>query len=395
MPASPNETVPANEAVLDVEWHLILLACSADTPSHKSESLRRLLRNPLRWPKALELADQHGVQSQVYRALLAVEDAVPVPIMQLLRQSYQNNVHKTLLLSRELIEIMECLASASVDAMPYKGLALSQLLYGDVAQRQAGDIDLLVRPPRDLTRIRQALSPLGYRSHLSLNLWEERAYLKSGYELSFDGKAGPNLLEVQWAIQPRFYAFDFDIEALFARAVTIDVTGCPMKTLSSGDLLLVLSAHAAKHAWGRLIWLCDIAQLVNSQQLDWDWIRAEANQLGIARIVGVTLTLANRLLDLTLPAAIQDCLTDRAVSQLADEIQASVAKQLAVNAESLAYFRLVLQLRERRADQIKFLSRLVFTPGPGEWNTVSLPRALFPLYRLVRVFRLAGRVARS
>ncbi len=129
-----------------------------------------------------------------------------------------------------------------------------------------------------MPRIRDAVRELGYTPHLSLSEAEERAYLKSGYEYAFDGAAGPNLLEVQWAIQPRFYAVDFDMDALFQRGVTITVAGHPMKTPSLEDLFLVLSAHAAKHVWGRLIWLCDIARLMSlpDLELELDRIAGEA-----------------------------------------------------------------------------------------------------------------------
>ena len=42
---------------------------------------------------------------------------------------------------------------------------------------------------------------------------------------------------------------------------------------------------------------------------------------------------------------------------------------------------------------MRFLtSPRIFTPGPGEWAAVRLPRPLFPLYRLVRLSRLAARL---
>jgi hypothetical protein len=63
--------------------------------------------------------------------------------------------------------------------------------------------------------------------------------------------------------------------------------------------------------------------------------------------------------------------------------------------ESASYFRLMLRLRERRRDQMRFLTRLIFTPGPGEWAVVRLPEPLFPLYRLVRVTRLAAKLVRA
>ena len=60
--------------------------------------------------------------------------------------------------------------------------------------------------------------------------------------------------------------------------------------------------------------------------------------------------------------------------------------------ETIAYFRLMTELRERRRDRVSFWWRLLVTPGAGEWSAVQLPRPLFPLYRVVRVFRLAGRL---
>jgi hypothetical protein len=59
--------------------------------------------------------------------------------------------------------------------------------------------------------------------------------------------------------------------------------------------------------------------------------------------------------------------------------------------EKLSYFRLMMRLRERRWDRVRFASRLALTPGPGEWQAVRLPRPLFPLYRIVRLARLAAR----
>ena len=96
---------------------------------------------------------------------------------------------------------------------------------------------------------------------------------------------------MQWAIQPRFYAVDFDQERVFQRALMIAVAGHAMKTPSPNDLFLVLALHAAQHVWGQLIWLCDVAKLACLTSLDWNGIASQARQLGIVRILRVTLLL--------------------------------------------------------------------------------------------------------
>jgi hypothetical protein len=387
--------MPGTSATLEAEWSFLQTACSDLSRPQKIDRIRLLSRPPIRWNLLLELADRHGTQPLLYQALTAVEDAVPPAEMSTLKRLYQINLHKALFLSRELIRIVDCLSALGLEVMPYKGVALAELAYGDIALRHAGDIDLLIRP-HDFPRIRDAARELGYTPHLSLSPPEERAYLKSGYECAFDGAAGPNLLELQWAIQPSFYAVDFDMDALFQRAVTVSVAGHPMKTPSSEDLLLVLSAHAAKHVWGRLVWLCDIARIMGLPTLDWTWIASQAKSLGIVRILRVTMFLANRLLSATIPPATQASLPeDPGAAALVDEIQTHIASEAVFNVESLAYFRLMMRLRERPLDRLRFLRRLALTPGPSEWQAVRLPAPLFPLYRLVRLSRLAARLVRS
>src|ERR1035438_7412404 len=389
--------MPGAGATLEAEWSFLQAACAEIPRPEKMDRIRLLSRQSIRWNLLLDLADRHGTQPLLYQALVGIEDADAVPPVEMsaLKQRYQINLHKALFVARELIHIVEHLSALGIEVMPYKGVALAEMAYGDIALRHAGDIDLLIRS-HDFPSVRDAVRELGYTPHLSLSPAEERAYLKSGYECAFDGVAGPNLLELQWAIQPSFYAVDFDMHALFQRAVTVTVAGHPMKTPSSEDLLLVLSAHAAKHVWGRLVWLCDIARIMAIPALNWDWIGEQASALGIVNIVRVSLLAAKRLLGATIPAAaLASFPEDPSTLALAEEMQTHIVSEASFNVESIAYFRLMMRLRERPADRRRFLQRLVFTPGPGDRQAVRLPAPLFPLYRLVRLSRLAARLFRA
>jgi hypothetical protein len=381
-----------NLPTLSPEWSLLTAACSTIPNAKKLTRLQPMLQQPIGWQQLFALAERHGVQPLLYQALLPLANAVPPAEMRGLQLAYEANLHKAMRLAAELIRLDQRLSALGLEAMPYKGLAAAEILYGDIALRHSGDIDLLIHR-EDLPRIREAVRELGYTPHTTLSAVEEREYLRSGYEYSFDGTAGPNLLEVQWAIQPRFYAVDFDMDSLFRRAVTISVAGRPVKTPSYSDLFLLFSAHAAKHVWGRLIWLCDVARLMTLPSLDWRWIGSQASDLGIVRILRVTMLLANRLLTAPIPNAAEENLPkDRGAAELANEIQPCIFSETAFNIESLSYFRLMMRLRERPADRRRFLRRLVLTPGPSEWRTVHLPQPLFPLYRLIRLSRLAARL---
>jgi hypothetical protein len=376
------------------EWALLHAACSP-APQHALGSLHSLLNPQVHWTNLFDLAESHGLTPLLYEMLSHARTSVPTEHMQALECAYQTNLHKALLLSRELIRVVDSLRSSGLNILPYKGVALAETVYGDIALRHSGDIDLLIHP-NDFLRARTELAKLGYQPHLTLSELEMRAFLKSGYECAFDSPAGPNLLEIQWAIQPRFYAVDFDLDGLFRRALPVSVAGHPMMGPSSEDLFLILSLHAAKHVWGRLIWLSDLARIMILPTLDWKWINAEARKLGIERIVRVTLLLAHQFTGTAISDAADVCFQkDTEAKLLADQIGTQIINNTPLEADSFAYFRLMLRLRERVMDRLRFLGRLVFTPGPSEWKAIHLPPPLFPLYRLVRLSRLAARIVNA
>lgn len=311
--------------------------------------------------------------------------------LEALRQQDIANAHRTLWLTLELLNIHRHLQARGLEVLPYKGPVLAETLYGNAALRQFSDLDLLIRSD-DLPTIKEALADLGYEPGLRLAQAAERDYLKSGYEYTFDGARGRNLLEIKWQILPRFYAIGFDVNDFFERAVVVTIEGQKLRTLCDQDLMLVLCVHAAKHAWKQISWLCDIVQLARSRALDWLALEARAESLGITRIVAVTFLLAHKLLGAALPAQLGIDIEKAGAEVLAMRIVRLIVGEEEFDPESMAYFRLMMELRERRRDRFSFWWRLLFTPGAGEWSAVRLPGALFPLYRMVRICRLAGRL---
>src|SRR5262249_25201675 len=191
---------------------------------------------------------------------------------------------------------------------------------------------------------------LGYAPGWQLTKPQEQAYLASGYECSFDGPAGANLLELQWRILPTFYAVDFDFGEFFVRATPFNLGDKLVRTLSPEDLLRSLVAHAAKRGWRRLSWLRDIAGA--SQSLDWHRVFQPAKKLGMERILGISLRLSDVLLNAKIPcfAEIPD---DSKIAALTNRIARDMPDSESYRTASLSYFRLMLQLRERWSDRAR------------------------------------------
>jgi hypothetical protein len=379
-------------SVFNPEFAFLLACCAHGSRAERAERFPEI--RPLDWRRLIDLAEHHGVIPQVYRSLSAFGD---VAVPDSLRQSHEKNARQTLWLTRELLHILEKLNTYGIAALPYKGPVLAELLYGNVTMRQFTDLDLLIHSS-DLPRIQSALAELGYEPGVELTEREERDYLKSGYEHTFDSVQGRNLVEVQWRILPRFYSVDFDVDGFFKRAIPRTVSGMTLRTLSAEDLVLVLCVHAAKHAWQQLSSLCDIAELARSRQIDWNAVQERAKRLGVQRIVALSFGLARKLLEAPLPdemgAPSKLCLggSFASIENLANEIIPTLAAGADYNPESLPYFRLMIRVRERWQDRVRFLWRLILTPSVGEWSAIQLPAPLFPLYRLVRIFRLMSRL---
>lgn len=314
---------------------------------------------------------------------------VPAGVQSDLRALSQVHARQVLRLCGELAAILRKFNDCGIEVLPQKGPVLGQILFGDPAMRQFGDLDLLIRK-KDVPPARKALQELGYRPKLQLSDRQEQAYLHSGYEYAFGSDAGANLVELQWQILPRFYSISFDTDSLFTRGVEIDFEGTRTRVLGNEDLMLVLCVHAAKHEWSQLGMVRDIATL-SRFDLDWDRIGHEARRLGIFRILAISLLLARDLLGCEVPidsGLSEDFDTSR---KLARVFQSTLKSLHENDTQSLAYFRRMMRIRERWRDRARLAWRLAVTPDVGEWKSVDIPDGLFPLYHAVRAFRLIRR----
>jgi hypothetical protein len=80
------------------------------------------------------------------------------------------------------------------------------------------------------------------------------------------------------------------------------------------------------------------------------------------------------------------------VAALGREFAGRLARGATYDFESTEYFLLILKVRERRGDRLRYLWRLVWTPTVGDVAAVRLPEALFPLHRIVRICRLTRKL---
>ena len=372
-PSTPSATrgnsSPA--AGMSREFELLCACSGVELSLERSGRIANCTASEINWDELLRQAEHHGVAPLLARNLRAHGRGVPANIEQSLRSGFEANIRRNLWFASELVRILQHFDEKAIRTVPYKGPVLAESVYGDLALRRFSDLDFLVAPS-DFSRAKQALGELGYEPSVSLTPAAERVVLQTGYELSFDSAAGKYLVELQWGLLPHFYSVDLSANDLLQRSGRTVLGGKEVPSLSPEDLLLVLCLHAAKHFWMRLIWISDIAETLRSQTLDYGVVFSRARELGIVRVLGVSFWLARNVLGSAIPQQAEDLVgADPQIEVLGKLFAGRLASSATYDFESTEYFRLVLALRERRRDRVRYLWRLVWTPGPGEVAAVQ------------------------
>jgi hypothetical protein len=306
---------------------------------------------------------------------------------------------RNLFLTGELLRVLNALEAREIPAIPYKGPALAASVYGNLALREFHDLDILVHR-HDVPKAKEVLASIGYQARYRLTSTQEAAFLRSQHEHPFVRHDGKSVVELHWGIAERHF-FPLDTERLWERLDRIPLGDDTVLNLSSEDMLLILCVHGATHAWERLEWICDVAELIRVRQEDigWEQLMAQANVLGGERMLLLGLFLAREFLGATLPEKVsQRVRADPKVKALAEQIREQLFREIKRPAEFLegyegatTAFHLYLKLRERLPDKIRYCVRAVTALGGEDWELLPLPRFLFPFYYVLRTIRLTGK----
>jgi hypothetical protein len=365
----------------------LALLCAAPSGSVRhADRIRALSGQPLDWEFLLRFAAEHSVSPLLYWGLKANRpDSIPAA----LARAFQDNTGNSMALTGELLRLLELFAGKGVSVLPYKGPTLAMSAYGNLALRQFGDLDFLVRK-EDALRAQEALLASGFQSGLRLSSRRRKAYLRAYDEFALTGPNGRFLVELHWAVTRRYFSVPLDIQPFWERAAAVPIGNRAVPAPCADDMLLVLCLHAAKHCWTHLSMVSDIAWLAEARDIGWERVLERARGLGAVRMVLLGAELGRRLLDMPLPDAVaRRAAADRAVQALAGRVAERMTETPGYDYTILESVLFHMQARERWRDRLRYLARLTTATGLEDWETIDLPPALAFLYALLRFPRLA------
>jgi hypothetical protein len=351
--------------------------------------LHRRLAGAVDWEAVVEAAQRHGITPLVYQELRAAPDGlVSAAALATLKGLFDTNARRCLLLTGWLRRVVDRLAAAGVEAIPYKGPVLAALAYGSMAGRQAGDLDVLI-DPRKLTAAKEALHEEGFRPVFPLEGWQERQLVRSGHPYAVIRDRARIVVELHWSVSPRSLSAGRFAATLRERLAEVPVGRVTFRTLPTDALLIALCVHGAKHVWERLGWIADVAELIARRPVvDWPGLLTRAGEAGHARELRLGLFLARDLLGAELPEAVsRELAHDPRLPALARVVLAQLDPAAHGRLGLAETARFHLAIRGTWTDRLDYC-RFAMMPTVADWSAVSLPRWLAPLHVPLRIARL-------
>jgi hypothetical protein len=379
------------------ELRLVLAGANSDL-----DKIRYLLQQPVNWDTFLRLAESHRVYPLVYRTLSRLDKLlVPEHVLYVLRQMCQENNLNALRITGEMIRIGGLLENHNICAVVLKGAPLSLRLYADIAARPYDDIDILVAADK-LEQSIAILENEGYQKiyeyeSFDLTPRQQQIYLKH-HEHSSHFKYWNNkkkvLLEIHWKLSKHGNILPFPEEG---NTKNIVVAGNTIVVLSDDEWLLYLVLHGAGHRWQRLLWLFDIKEFVQQENIDWVRLDLLSEKLGMKLFLHQALIMVNKVFGVILPPILEAEITrNRTASRMAHlALQAyilGVDDKVGSPGKYFSFLNSYYNLYMHRGlkNKLNYVLKL-FGPTTEDIKIVVLPDRLYALYYLIGPFAFIAR----
>lgn len=387
---------------LSLESRVLFLCSRLGLDAEASQALDDVLVQEIKWPEVLEAGEAHYIVPLLARHLLAgARSGIPRPIVTELRDRQLRCTMRALQLIRVQQQLVEAVFQPlGVEYAFFKGAALAQRYYGDPAQRQYRDVDVLV-DARRIAEVGEMLLTLGY---------------------SVSNPAWSDFRQRELAAFCRYHSA---LEMLSPHGVlvelhrTIDGTGCifsarqllaassvpaggryAWRMLAPSEMFVYLCYHHARHRWSSLHWCADLDALMRHPDFDLASVRKCAAAVALESTLEEALKLHADLhliaLGHDLPAGRRHSLfLDDCLAAIRDETQPqreeagliteSSDAATGADAEREPDFHYPWQFSPRYRRRFKLLR---WRPSANDVNAWPLPLALHWLYYFVRPVRI-------
>lgn len=379
-------------AKLRAEIRLIICLGRKSIDAEALSLAEQLIAEELDWDYLLAAVVFHGLFPIFFKHLKThFASHVPAKCFRMMTGHNNNIRFLNLALVGTYLQYHSLLQKNNIESVTFKGPALALSLYDDLLLREFSDVDVLVS--RADARAAQALLlDSGYKPSpereppLSRDFVQSDVFFELEYEHTFTKETPTGVIDLHWQIQPHHVLpLDFDVVQKHVESITIERRA--VQTLTSNLSIIVLAAHASKHYWTRLLWVCDIAEMAeNSTKLNLDWsvVQKLSDDLGVTPMVVLALNLANQIFGSPMPAFAENGMT----AELRILMREVIDKFEALSAQDEPGMRFMswkfcTQLISSISGKTRYIATEVFHPTVADYVRLPLPLPLYKAYYLL------------
>ena len=345
------------------------------------------------WDSVIESAYMHGVLPLVHKSLKSVST-----ISESVKAEFKNInfsiSRRNMLMSAELIKIIELFNANSIRSIAIKGPVLSQIIHNDITQRQFTDLDILI----DVSQIYEAvklLVDIGYEPEYSIEYLKNKTLLNVGKDFPATNTANDVLIEFHWRLFLDRYIKKSNIDLFSDKNHRCIINNVSVETLELNAQLLYLLLHGSKHYWERLKWIVDIDRLVRiyTDQIDWKRLITTAQEMEIEFMVYLGLAVSGEVLSTPLDIFIinninSDQHVQKAKDTIISQINNDTIKIEHSGVVSFEQLNKIFLMKDSTRGWLRQYLLGLFQVKELDVYVVNLPNYLSPLYYCVRLYRL-------
>lgn len=359
----------------------LLLTCSRKiAKSTDFERQLQIAKSGFDEASFLKLVSKHKVAPLVYMNLRNhAPGTFPANLMQQLEAKYKKNTHSALQAYALIQKIVA--DNPDVPISIFKGIDSSLRIFGDLAARDVGDIDLLC----------SHIVAKQLCSYFENSGWELKG---NNQKAAFDSKlaninikdiellkTGAPRIELHWrlTLNPlEFKKTDISSQTILSKIHP------RIRTLSDEFLFVYLCVHGFNHGWERLKWLFDFPEFIESHQLNWCLILEIAEKNGAIIPLRQTLQLCHSLMNVEIPESISS-IASKPISNLYwNFVKALVSGEKSFSIDPAPEILIksgIIKILSCNRITIKFAHLAVFfLPTKHEFGLLCLPPPLRFLY---------------
>ena len=245
------------------------------------------------WQSLLDLAINNDVSQMLFTALNHHQIKLPPIISERIRDIHLTSVVQSTMRFHYLAQILQAFESAAITVVPVKGAWLGEAVYGNIALRGMGDIDLWV-DRSEINLARTAMESLGYLSSSSRTDRPRELLEELVGEIQFF-KFGSAMVELHWTIyQGEWLRHVSRIDEKYIWQRTLTYRGNYARQLAAEDAIIHIAIHLAVNhqmSMSGLRTMLDLDAVRHKLTVDWETVALRAKDWRVATAMWIVLSM--------------------------------------------------------------------------------------------------------